>query len=873
MEVLKILVLFMVSSPFIAGTVLPCYEKVYAELGERASINCNLSDIGDVFWYSGKTAFDFPIVKLENGRKRFSEGGRKLYDISETGALIINEVTKSDFDQYKIIHVLLGRPIEEAIVTLQQPIAPKRSCPQIGECFDCRKCVIKNTDTITCSVSGSRPLVNFTFDAINMTHVTNTTTKIQYDNSSDTWTTSSTITIHSRSCNMSLNLGCNVEGNYPFELSDSYANVQFGNTRGRDPERTDSTDDIPLMKNSKIDMKTKLIRYLGDQYSKMGLLTPLPFGKKIHIKRLYTPTTFEVTEQGGKWYTVDSDEFLKPTKLDLIKRALFKIELGNGKTTLQKYLAWKWSTKTEEQKKKKLLLFLEVQDVNMGLAEALHQTLPTDLDINKDDFLQLLKTDDCQIVLYGLETISDQTKDTKKQEKPIDGDIQIKRVLAGPIDEEYPNLQFLVTTNELNNAVPCFTKPYTEIQMNNFNTEQLHNYIKKVCNIYNPSNSINSESRQDKVAMVERHLNDNDLIKIFRDCPLFLGMFIHILSSDGKYSAKYEININKFSSLVDFCVSFLVLKYRQTQNANVSHLRLKMIERTLGKVSLNDREKITSTWELNELETLVGKNDLYVAVQIGFLKLTSGNITNARYNTLNNVTFFHPCVQDFLIAEYIVDTDDKQRRRFLQMLLSTSDRRERVARVLQFVCGKSKDTKLISEILQFVVDNHFWNVFIDCLHEVRDDVNVKVLTKGNLKTALSTQNVDIDMLERRFHQNAVLDFCNLCQANKITLTTMCFNGLVPDSFVKELTLPTIKQLILQKPTFDDDLTVTTLIEKATKDNSVETLRFIECNLPERITLSDNLRGASLTSKCKVIKSEQSDSTDQLVLNFRTGNWN
>ncbi|PIK60745.1 hypothetical protein BSL78_02309 [Apostichopus japonicus] len=60
----------------------------------------------------------------------------------------------------------------------------------------------------------------------------------------------------------------------------------------------------------------------------------------------------------------------------------------------------------------------------------------------------------------------------------------------------------------------------------------------------------------------------------------------------------------------------------------------------------------------------------------------------------------------------------------------------------------------------------------------------------------------------------------------------------------------MKQLILQKPTFDDDLTVTTLIEKATKDNSVGTLRFLECQLPERITLSDNLRETCLNSKCE-----------------------
>lgn len=519
-------------------------------------------------------------------------------------------------------------------------------------------------------------------------------------------------------------------------------------------------------------IKGLIIRHLEDQYKKKRLITPVPGGEPIDIEQLYTPTTFAVTKQNEEEDTVASDEFLESCNLDLIKRALFKAELGNGKTTLHKYLAWKWTTKTDKQKKKKLLLFLEVQDVNMGLAEAFHQTLPTDLKIEKDDFLQLLKTVDCQIVMYGLETISDQTEDTKKQEKPNDGDIQIKRVLAGPIDEVYPNLQILATSSELDKAVPCFSEPYTEIKMKNFNEEQLHSYIKKVCKVYKHSNSSRSEPRQDKdkVTMVEKQLKDNDLIRNFRDCPLFLCMFIHILASGKTYSAEYDIkiNINKFSSLVEGVVSCLVVKYRETLDDSNKNEELNKIETQLGKVSLpEDKGKIPLSWELNELEKLIGKNHLNIAVQIGFLRLTSGNITNARFNTLNNVTFVHPCVQDFLIAKFIVDIHSKQLPRLLQMLLGTSDR-EKVARVLNFVCGKSKDTELISEILQFIVNEKLWNVLIDCLHEVRDDEDVKVLITEKIKSAIITKDVDIDILEGRYHQNAVLEFCNLCQVNKVS---------------------------------------------------------------------------------------------------------
>ncbi|PIK47340.1 hypothetical protein BSL78_15789 [Apostichopus japonicus] len=811
----------MVSSPCSTGTVLPCDEKKYAELGERFSIDCHLSDI----------------------------------------------------------------------------VAPKRSCPQIGECFDCRKCVIKNTDTITCSVSGSRPSVNFTFDAINMTHVTNTTTKIQYDNSSDTWTTSSTINIHSRSCNMSLKLGCKVEGNYPFELSDSYANVQLDTCSGiqrKEPRENPSsdpashtaipiiitiilllvlvivflvaagfiikkrrelgnTDGIPQYETPLIEIEDKkglLISHLENIYSGMRYITPLPWGKPIDIEQLYSPTTFVVTMQDGKEYTEASNVFLESSDFDSIKRALFKAELGNGKTTLQKYLAWQWSEKTDMQKQQKLLFFLEVKDINMGLAEALCRDLHTDLDINRNEILRLLKTIECQIVMYGLEAISDPSKDTRDHKMSDPKDIQIKRILAERIDKVYPNLQLLVTSSELDKAVPCFKQPYTEIKMKNFNKKQLDIYIQKVCEIYmssNPHSSSESKhSYQDKVTTVKKHLNDNDLIENFRDCPLYMCTFIHILSLEGTSSAKIECNINKLSSLLGAVVSCLVLRHTQKQKVKEDRKEIENIERQLGKVSLEKREKITSCWDKKKLEKCIGKKNLDTAITIGFLKLTSGNITTVRFSTLSNVTFFHPWVQDFLIAQY---TDLKQLKKLKQMFQNISDR-EKVARVLKFVCGTSEDTELISEIIEFSVNEKLWNVFIDCLHEVRDDLNVKELTKGNIKTALSTQDVNVDMLEGRYHQNAVLEFCNLCQANKITLTTMCFNGLVPDSFVKELTLPTMKQLILQKTTFDIDDTVTTLIEKATKDNSVETLRFLECTLPERITLSDNLRETCLNSKCK-----------------------
>ncbi|XP_071842048.1 uncharacterized protein [Apostichopus japonicus] len=807
MEVLKILVLVMVSSPCSTGTVLPCDEKVYAELGERASIDCYLSVIGNVFWYSGKTAFDIPIVKLENGRKTISDGDRSRYDISETGALIINEVTKNDFDQYKIIHVLIGRPIEEAVVTLQRPIAPKRSCPQIGECFDCRKCVIKNTDTITCSVSGSRPLVNFTFDAIKKTHGTHTTTKIQYDNSSDTWTTSSTINIHSQSCNMSLNLGCNVEGNYPFVLSDSYANVQFdtcSRTQRKEPREEPSSDpanhtaitivipiilvlffvllvvacfivkrrcqrnthdrlptDIPLMENSQIeDKKGLLINHLENIYKGMRYITPLPWGKPIDIEQLYIPTTFEFNKKQGK-ETKASNVFLKSSDFDSTKRALFTAELGNGKTTLQKYLAWQWSLKTDMQKQQKLLFFLEVKDINMGLAEALSRDIPTDLDIKWYVILHLLQTVECQIVMYGLEAISKRKRCHKMSHSK---DIQIKRVLAEPIDKVYPNLQLVVTSSELDKAVPCFKQPYTEIKMKNFNEQQLKNYIEKVCKIYmswNPDSS--SESRhQDKVTTVTKHLNDNDLMENFLDCPLYMCAFIHILSSGGTCSAEFDININKLSSLVGAVVSCLVLRHMQKPHVQEDRKEIEDIERQLCKVSLEKREEITSSWNKQQLEKCIGIKNVDTAIAIGFLKLTSGNYRSMRFSTLSDVTFFHPWVQGFLIAQYI---DLKQLKKLFQ---NKSDSKI-VARVLKFVCGTREDTELISEIIEFSVNEKLWNVLIDCLHELRDDLNVKELTKGNIKTALSTQDVNIDELQGRYHQNAVLEFCNLCQANKMKI--------------------------------------------------------------------------------------------------------
>ncbi|PIK34791.1 hypothetical protein BSL78_28383 [Apostichopus japonicus] len=478
---------------------LHCPVSAYAEIGNYAVLNCSLEAFHNLYWYKDTSTGTSPIVKIENNKKYILERTGH-FNISDDGSLLIRDIKGEHLGRYEIIHFRRDNEIEKSNVELKIAKKPSKRCPQIADCAKCDECtlVMKVGNDVSCTSLESRPLINVTFDVLgdNGSTFTDPIGTVYYNNVSDTWNTSSTIHLKSPNCSRFFNLTCSVEGNNLFDLSYSFAVIRVDNTNRRHNDNVEvelttkpllnvegeNTENTTISKDLE-KMTDHLIQCLKDEYNTLSFIKPLPWGREIHIKHVYTASSFDVITPKESC-SVSSTEFLESSDQDTMKRVIFIAALGHGKSTLQQYLAWKWSEKSKESKNERLLFFLHAKgiDINKGIAEALYSKLPADLQqiLRVEDLAYILTNRKCRIVIDGLDEIAPNTEEKEKYNVLTPGDIQIRGLLQNSNLDDYRDMQLWVTSRELDNDNAHFFPPFTEIHMRALTTQQLENYVEKV---------------------------------------------------------------------------------------------------------------------------------------------------------------------------------------------------------------------------------------------------------------------------------------------------------------------------------------------------------------------------------------------------------
>ncbi|PIK42125.1 hypothetical protein BSL78_21034 [Apostichopus japonicus] len=180
----------------------------------------------DVYWYSEKTSFDSPLVKLENKQKVILESGEGNYDISETGALLIKDVVKERCGTYKILSINKDEISEEAFVRLELSNKPRQECLMVSLCDSCYcSSDAKTNHNVSCSVLGARPQVNVSLitenkDLFNVT--------VRHNSDTDTFDTIAYMEISMDTCGSKLSVRCSVVGKNIFGIKDSSMDLYSG---------------------------------------------------------------------------------------------------------------------------------------------------------------------------------------------------------------------------------------------------------------------------------------------------------------------------------------------------------------------------------------------------------------------------------------------------------------------------------------------------------------------------------------------------------------------------------------------------------------------------------------------------------------------
>ncbi|XP_071841779.1 uncharacterized protein [Apostichopus japonicus] len=466
----------------------------------------------------------------------------------------------------------------------------------------------------------------------------------------------------------------------------------------------------------------KLMNHLRDRYQSMSYIKPLPWGEKVLIDELYTETICNVTYDSSPTKTKTSKSLLDPKVSKQIKRALFIADIGHGKTSLRQYLACQWSKKKLKEKKKDTLFILPLTgvDITAGIGEQLHKTFPEDMNISREQLCDIILKGKCHLLLDGLDEISQQ-ENTSSTHVVSPGDIPIKRLLNESMLNQYPHLRLWVTSHKIDQSKCIYKQPYVKVEILGFNTNEIKTYVGKTLEYYKritPTKTLHnddltdaSRSKPKKQGIDEIYadlkektihtLNQNDLVKDFKDTPLFIVMFIHIVVSKllKINGAINELNINKMSSLVTSVISCLDRRFLEKPGNEAMLSEIQPLRMKLAKASLNyDISQSIVNFDLNEAS--LEAHEIEMAQSIGYIKPIKGlkkvGVSKSDYNV-----FSHDYIQEVCIAEYIVSEDLDILDKILRALKANQpDENIRISRILRFVCGISK--KMRDKTLEYL---------------------------------------------------------------------------------------------------------------------------------------------------------------------------
>ncbi|KAJ8035068.1 V-type proton ATPase catalytic subunit A isoform 2 [Holothuria leucospilota] len=205
------------------------------EQGHTKIISCRSdATVVDFYWYRGLTSKQSPILKLDGRGRGGTEYGGEHFQINLNGSMIIINAKVEHESYYTFVGYFNDGNFSTSTFLVNITIAPIPPCPVISGCKPCEACnlsVSRNSGSLVCSVSGSRPSVplNWTIPSRHGISFIKYQLNEEMGKTIDTWSTSLVLEYEiTKPCGVKEVLHCEAEDNLHI-LESNAASVEISN--------------------------------------------------------------------------------------------------------------------------------------------------------------------------------------------------------------------------------------------------------------------------------------------------------------------------------------------------------------------------------------------------------------------------------------------------------------------------------------------------------------------------------------------------------------------------------------------------------------------------------------------------------------------
>ncbi|XP_071841857.1 uncharacterized protein [Apostichopus japonicus] len=411
---------------------ISCDSVYFAELGKPNIIACNV--IGDqyyVYWFRGEDTRTFPILSFDDEGEK---SPHKEYSFTDNKSLNITNTELKHEGKYTLIVYFNEFDFDTTTTELQVYIRPDPPCPLIDACgTTCTGCQLNVTTfgSLTCYVSGSRPMMDVDWIVTNQSGVSFTKEEQTHKEMDDRWYTEKTIEYTTHGCGANATFRCIASlSDFPLAplLNSHYSTVRIDKEACKEPpsmeptsspkgqvawpfvvigiiivlvvicaifiafclyRRRDTTKDTTPDQNTELqtkhtkpkpktksleERKNTLVEGLMKYYEKFCYIKPLPWGEPIPIHALYTTCQCTITSVNGD-VSHHASDFLSTPEFHFDNNRVFIIaDLGYGKTTYTQNLVSDWVSKMKTPKKDRkdkisepILIYVHLKEVDPSM--------------------------------------------------------------------------------------------------------------------------------------------------------------------------------------------------------------------------------------------------------------------------------------------------------------------------------------------------------------------------------------------------------------------------------------------------------------------------------------------------------------------------
>lgn len=509
-------------------------------------------------------------------------------------------------------------------------------------------------------------------------------------------------------------------------------------------------------------IQSKLIS--GNETHRLNVVRVLEMHKPILLDDIYVEV--KVWDDFGQYQIGDQDksnnsEFLSTTikGLDAIKkysRLMLLGQPGAGKTTFLRHIATLQNFNIDENGKKISIIpiLVVLRDYayrskkrnSLNLFDYIQNELAK-YDISIQEFNTILQEGRAMFLLDGLDEVTDQEN--------LDVCGEIIELL-----DEYPQNRFVISCR--NAAEPFKFESFTEVQMSDFDDNQVRQFIENWFNVYLELYESNQQQIREAKEKLIRQLDAQSVsqnriitdylrpIKDFTQTPLLLTMLCLVVTVKGEIpSGRLEL----YKKSVDIFLSEWDTE-RGIKRKNLAEFNRKQILTLLSDIALKTQQKQETIFSQYEIEESIKKqNDLVEPLAvISFIQSHYGILVNSGFD---HYSFFHKTFQEYFAALGIIELD-KPLNHIDDNYIGDAFWREVLILVFEFLLidnidnGEDLSNEFISKILKYISsilkNNSELNDFIEQVYKiVNNKSEIKdEKTKTSLRVFLSDPDYSFD---------------------------------------------------------------------------------------------------------------------------------